>query len=187
MVSPSRRPVIGLRFGRLVVIAEGDGKARSATVRCDCGTLKQVNVSNLRRSLTQSCGCLHREATKASNSTHGQTDTPEYQAWTDAKARCYNPANKRFYAYGARGIRMCRAWRNDFEAFFAHIGPRPKGRYSLDRIDNSKGYRPGNVRWATILEQARNRRKKYTRHCKNSGAASPCFHQYREPYCCFCR
>lgn len=53
---------------------------------------------------------------------------------------------------------MCSEWRKDFQKFLAHIGKRPGPGYSVDRIDNNKGYEPGNVRWATPKEQARNRR-----------------------------
>jgi hypothetical protein len=53
---------------------------------------------------------------------------------------------------------MCDEWIESFDLFLAHIGPKPDPRMSLDRIDNSKGYEPGNVRWATWPEQLKNRR-----------------------------
>ena len=43
-------------------------------------------------------------------------------------------------------------------AFYEHIGPRPSFLHTVDRIDNESGYEPGNVRWATRKEQARNMR-----------------------------
>jgi hypothetical protein len=52
---------------------------------------------------------------------------------------------------------VCAEWK-DFAVFLAHVGPRPSAKHSLDRIDNARGYEPGNVRWATLSEQARNRR-----------------------------
>lgn len=49
-------------------------------------------------------------------------------------------------------------WRKSFEAFYAHIGDPPSPAHSIDRMNNSKGYEPGNIRWATRLEQCNNRR-----------------------------
>jgi len=48
--------------------------------------------------------------------------------------------------------------RHDFAAFLAHIGPKPSRSHSIDRIENERGYEPGNVRWATRREQMRNTR-----------------------------
>lgn len=46
---------------------------------------------------------------------------------------------------------------NSYEEFLAELGPRPDG-MTLDRIDPNGHYEPGNVRWATIAEQCRNKR-----------------------------
>jgi hypothetical protein len=84
--------------------------------------------------------------------------TPEYKAWDSMRARCNNPRAKGYNNYGGRGISVCDEWQQSFEAFFAHIGQRPSPKHSVDRKDNSKGYEPGNIRWATAKEQQRNRR-----------------------------
>jgi hypothetical protein len=81
----------------------------------------------------------------------------EYSSWMAMVGRCHSPTHKDFPRYGAKGIKVCPEWRESFAAFFAEIGPRPEGT-SVDRIDGNKGYEPGNVRWATPLQQARNRR-----------------------------
>jgi hypothetical protein len=52
---------------------------------------------------------------------------------------------------------MCEEWRNDFAAFYAHVGPCPPG-FTIERIDNEKGYFPGNVKWTSRKEQRANRR-----------------------------
>ncbi len=72
------------------------------------------------------------------------------------KRRCHEPTDKDFPKYGARGITVCDLWRDDFAAFRDCVGERPAGT-TIDRIDPKKGYAPGNVRWATPLEQSRNR------------------------------
>jgi hypothetical protein len=82
----------------------------------------------------------------------------EYDAWQAMKQRCSNPRLRTWKDYGGRGIRVCDEWRASFFAFFDHIGPRPSSKHSVDRIDVNGHYEPGNVRWATPLEQARNRR-----------------------------
>ena len=84
--------------------------------------------------------------------------TPEWRAWRGMRSRCYSPTNHKYPLYGGRGIEVCEAWRADFRAFLADVGRRPSPSHSLDRIDVNGHYQPGNVRWATPLEQTRNRR-----------------------------
>jgi hypothetical protein len=82
---------------------------------------------------------------------------PEYQVWCDLKHRCLNPKATNYHRYGGRGITVSPEWLNDFAAFYAYVGPRPSPDHSIDRIDNDGNYEPGNVRWATYLEQNDNR------------------------------
>jgi hypothetical protein len=79
---------------------------------------------------------------------------PEYRAYQGAKDRCTNPKNSGWKNYGGRGIKFKFA---SFEQFFAELGKRPKGK-TLDRKDNEGNYELGNVRWATLEEQQRNKR-----------------------------
>lgn len=89
---------------------------------------------------------------------HGASDKPEYRAWQTMRLRCLNPENPAFPRYGGRGITICDRWKDDFNAFFADVGPKPSPKHELDRRDNDKGYEPGNVRWVTRSENDRNRR-----------------------------
>jgi hypothetical protein len=89
---------------------------------------------------------------------HGLSQTLEYKCWQQIKARCLNSNHIAYPDYGGRGITIHPDWLGNFPAFLAHIGLRPSKHYSLDRIRNDLGYEPGNVRWATRLEQNNNRR-----------------------------
>lgn len=82
----------------------------------------------------------------------------EYTVWMSMRTRCKNPNSKSYHNYGGRGIKVCELW-NDFETFLVDVGPRPSPSHTLDRFPNPNGdYEPGNVRWATRVEQARNTR-----------------------------
>lgn len=83
---------------------------------------------------------------------------PERGCWHVMVARCHNPESTAYPYYGKRGITVCQRWRDSFDDFLADMGPRPSLEHSLDRYPNQYGnYEPGNVRWATTAEQARNR------------------------------
>ena len=85
-------------------------------------------------------------------------ELPEYRIWQNMKRRCGSPTHKHYAFYGGRGIRVCHKWENDFGAFLADVGRRPNPSLTLDRIDNNRGYEPGNIRWATRKQQSRNAR-----------------------------
>ena len=77
------------------------------------------------------------------------------------KNRCKGDTESHRRIYVGRGITVCDQWRQSFEAFLADVGRRPAAGYSLDRWpDNDGNYEPGNVRWATMSEQAKNRRER---------------------------
>jgi hypothetical protein len=159
---------IGQRFGRWIVLADAPRWKHQARFlcRCDCGTDREVFAFVLLDGTSTSCGCFMREKNGKligeRSRTHGETigrgPSIEYSTWVGMIDRCENPRNKSFPDYGGRGIRVCPEWRDSFPGFLAEVGRRPGPEFSIDRIDNSRGYEPGNVRWATRLQQNRNRR-----------------------------
>lgn len=150
----------GKKFGRLLVIGRAStSRTREATwlCVCDCGAQHNASGRNLRTSKVTSCGCAQRE----SRLTHGQCPrgraSRTYVSWRAMIERCRNPGAVNFKYYGGRGVSVCPRWQS-FEAFAADMGERPP-HHSLDRIDPNGNYEPANCRWASLEEQARNKRR----------------------------
>lgn len=150
----------GKRFGRLVVVRRSKERASDKHIRwdcqCDCGSEAVVIGHLMRYGLTKSCGCLSKQITGDMSRTHGRSKTRTYRIWKGMRRRCNAPSAAHFEYYGGRGISVHPRWET-FENFLEDMGECPAGS-SLDRVDNSKNYEPGNCRWATIQTQARNMR-----------------------------
>lgn len=174
VMSKNPMDITGHRFGRLIAAFEvepsrrRDGrKSRWFLTVCDCGSSKSVMMNSLNRGLTRSCGCLASELAAKHISKvrykHGATSnrrmTPEFKTWRSMIRRCESPSSASFKRYGAVGIKVCDRWRGSFANFLEDMGSKPCAEHTIDRLDNAKGYFPGNCRWATKDEQVLNRKR----------------------------
>jgi hypothetical protein len=162
--------ITGQQFGRLTAIEHvGSNKHRFALWRCicECGSERTCISTNLRNGTTKSCGCLRKEITsrlhkgiKLIDHTTRDAHPHEFRTWKQILRRCgiTGPGLPRYLELG-----VYNGWTKTFEVFLEYVlenlGPHPGNGWSVDRIDNEKGYIPGNIRWANATIQANNRRK----------------------------
>lgn len=157
--------LIGVRFGKLTSIAffqqpEENRNVRRVLCICDCGRIQDCRARDLRKGRKTHCGCLPN--TGQFEKKHGHCSngiiSRAWKSWRSMHQRCTQTYNKEiFKTYGARGIKVCGRWAK-FENFLADMGEPPEG-MTLDRWPNNDGnYEPGNCRWATQIQQARNKR-----------------------------
>jgi hypothetical protein len=145
----------------LSFIAVSESKSKDGHIKwlckCSCGDVSEYIATRVRNNRVNQCKQCATKVSAEKIKTHGMRNSKEYSTWSAMKARCIHVESKDFYRYGGKGILICSEWANSFEAFFKHMGFAPTKHHSVDRIDNSKGYEPNNVRWATKSEQQRNR------------------------------
>jgi hypothetical protein len=154
-VNYNRKNLIGSKFGIITIIEHLPDKItngrriRIVQGRCDCGSVKTYRVANIR--YQKSCGCLTVDIIRKTATTHGLTNHPLHTTWGNMINRCYNSKTDSFYLYGARGIGVCRKWRNSYKEFYdwSVANGWQKG-LEIDRYPNKKGnYQPSNCRWVT--------------------------------------
>ena len=148
---------VGARFGHLVVEAIHPGshtKHKTVQCRCACGKQVVVDIFNLARGRTRSCGCKTGELLAK----HHMYNTNLYHVYSAMIQRCYNHNCPAYRNYGARGISVCQAWREDARAFLDWARAGYRQGLTLDRIDNDGNYCPENCRWVTHQVQQTNKR-----------------------------
>jgi hypothetical protein len=159
-----RIEMIGQVFEMLTVMEYAGSKKTSTYYLCQCSCGNKITTTRrwLINGRAKSCGCSKNNFISRSNTRHGESQpgkkTVEYMTWNGIKNRCYNEKDHNYDKYGGRGISVCSRWIESYDNFLSDMGRRPPGKYSLDRIDNNKGYSPDNCRWATNKEQSRNTR-----------------------------
>jgi hypothetical protein len=124
--------------------------------RCTCGKTKEVRMKLLRSYETLSCGCRAHTQPNNGKRTHGMSKGPLYSTWYSMMRRCLDETNKDFKQYGGRGVSVCSRWRT-FTKFYSDMSKTWEEGLTLDRKDVNGDYEPNNCRWATVLQQNRNK------------------------------
>lgn len=157
--------LVGNKFNFLTVTEIPKGRLNSKSrilCKCECGKDCFVDMSKLLTGHTKSCGCLKIRKTIERNTTHGLCNSKKsiYNRWNNIKDRCYDKSNQDYKNYGGKGITLHKVF-HDFAKFYEEIGDPPdnSGVWTIDRIDHTRNYEPGNLRWANHHQQARNRGK----------------------------
>ena len=168
MRADCRLSLKGEVFGRLTVLDYAYTDKHGKTMwkcKCECGNEVVVVGSHLKNGHTQSCGCIQKESIIKWSQKHGKRHTRLYYVWLDMKTRCENPKVNSYKNYGGRGVKICEAWRNSFQAFHdwamsnGYDPNAKRGDCTLDRIDVNGNYCPDNCRWVDMKVQNSNKRK----------------------------
>lgn len=162
MVAKGSKDITGHRFTKLLAVTQldqSDNGDYNWLCECDCGNTCITTIGRLKYGKTKSCGCLKSE--KPPRLSHGMSKSKEYKCWLKMKERCLNPNDISYPNYGGSGVEIYEKWVESFDEWFAHIGKilDTSTYYSVDRIDNSVGYFPGNIKWSTKKQQCHNRTK----------------------------
>lgn len=164
----------GMKFERLTVLKMveppenlKDKHSKYWLCKCECGNEKVIVRSGLTMGTSKSCGCIRREMMSEkmkAKKTHGLTGQRFYRIWSNMKRRCQDPKDNQYHNYGARGIAICQSWqtfenfmKDMYQSYIDFEATHGENTASIDRLNSNENYEPSNCKWATQLEQARNR------------------------------
>lgn len=154
------RDLAGQEFGFLTALHRGVRVKRRTTwvCRCRCGSVVSVRGSQLTNGKRKFCCAERHISDRAVVAPMSESLRMTKSSWSSMVWRCRAKSGKSFATYASRGITVCDRWMS-FENFLSDMGERPSRSVSIGRIDNDRGYEPGNCRWETHGEQARNTRR----------------------------
>ena len=134
---------------------------RVAIFECPCNKIFISPICKVKWGHKKDCGC----GTISQKQLHGLSNTSIRRLWVNVKQRCLNKNFPYYKYYGGRGITLHEPWVHNFISFYNYISSLPnfgvKG-LTLDRVNNNGNYEPNNLRWATMKEQANNKRPRNT-------------------------
>lgn len=166
------KSLIGQRYGKLEVLSFAGRQAFPCGLKkslwlcqCACGAQHTVLGCNLTIGYTKSCGCLSPEITAKRNFVHGKYSHTLYLTHQNMMARCYRKTSTSYRHYGGRGIKVQEVW-HDFNVFFSDVIADWVPGLTLERKDVNSDYGPTLCRWASMTEQANNRRNSHFITCR---------------------
>lgn len=158
----------GKMFGKWTVLEESGRNKHGKimwTCKCECGTVKDICGENLRSGNSSSCGCYKLQLFLDRSTKHNMSRTRFYNIWSLMIRRCSDPNFSKYEIYGGRGVKVNQRWhdfinfRDDLLAGYEnHVKMFGEKNTTLDRVDVNGDYEPNNVRFATMNQQAQNRR-----------------------------
>ena len=160
-ISDKYKSLVGKKFNSLTVLEVSSNKKNDnylLVCKCDCGNIQTIRATRVINGITKTCGCRNKGYSYSKSNKLSCLYPTFYSIWNSMKHRCYDKSNKKYKNYGARGIKICKEWKDSFENFLNWClnSDYEKG-LTLDRIDVNSDYKPNNCRWANFTIQARNK------------------------------